>query len=98
MLQQQEIVAMTTTGAAKYKSILTRLKSSIMVVEEAAEILESHIITSMNPGIQQLVLIGDHQQLRPSLNVFELSTKYKLDVSMFERLINNNFAKITLNT
>ena len=32
-----------------------------MVVEEAAEILESHILTSLNPYIEQLVLIGDHQ-------------------------------------
>ena len=82
---------MTTTGAAKYKKILQQISSKIMVVEEAAEILESHIFTSLNPDIQQLVLIGDHQQLRPSLNAFELAEYYNLDLSMFERLINNNF-------
>lgn len=31
--------------------------------------------------------LGDHQQLRPSVNVHELATKYHLDVSLFERLI-----------
>lgn len=50
---------MTTTGAAKYKSILTRLDSKIMIVEEAAEVLEAHIFTSLNPNVEQLVLIGD---------------------------------------
>ena len=82
---------MTTTGAAKYKKILQQISSKIMVVEEAAEILESHIFTSLNPDIQQLVLIGDHQQLRPNLNAFELAEYYNLDLSLFERLINNNF-------
>ena len=52
---------MTTTGAAKYKKILQKLNSNIMIVEEAAEILESHILTSMTPSIFQMILIGDHQ-------------------------------------
>ena len=47
-----DIIAMTTTGAAKYKRILQQIKSKIMVVEEAAEILESHIFTSLNPDIE----------------------------------------------
>ena len=34
-----------------------------------------------------MFLQGDHQQLRPSVNVHELETKYHLDVSLFERLI-----------
>lgn len=90
-LQQVEIIAMTTTGAAKYKKLLQKIKSDIMIVEEAAEIVEAHITTSMTPSIKQLILIGDHQQLRPATNVMELSTKYNLDISMFERLINNGF-------
>jgi hypothetical protein len=55
-----DIIAMTTTGAAKYKNILKNVNSKIMVVEEAAEILESHVFTSINNNIEQLILIGDH--------------------------------------
>lgn len=32
---------------------------------------------------------GDHQQLRPSTTVYALATKYKLDISLFERMVNN---------
>jgi hypothetical protein len=46
-----DVIAMTTTGAAKYKKLLQKISSKIMVVEEAAEILESHIFTSLNPDI-----------------------------------------------
>ena len=89
---------MTTTGAAKYKSMLSKLTSRIMIVEEAAEIIEAHISTSLTPEIDQLVLIGDHQQLKPSLNVWDLSKHFNLDVSLFERLINNEFECSTLLT
>ena len=57
------------------------------MVEEAAEVLEAHIITSLTKGCQHLILIGDHQQLRPKPAVYELAKKYKLDVSLFERMM-----------
>jgi superfamily I DNA and/or RNA helicase len=33
--------------------------------------------------------LGDHKQLRPSAAVYELTTNYDFDVSLFERMINN---------
>ncbi len=59
------------------------------MVEEAAEVLEAHIITSLSSSCEHLILIGDHFQLRPSTAVYELSKRYRLDVSLFERLILN---------
>lgn len=61
-----------------------------MIVEEAAEVLESHIITSLTEHCQHLILIGDHQQLRPPTTVYKLAKDYNLDISLFERLIKNN--------
>ncbi|CAL1289223.1 unnamed protein product [Larinioides sclopetarius] len=83
------IVGMTTTGAAKYRHIVQHLNPRIVIVEEAAEILESHIITSLAPGTQHLILIGDHQQLRPNPTVHLLATKYGMNISLFERMIEN---------
>ena len=67
-----------------------------MIVEEAAQVLESHIVCSLTPDCQQLIMIGDHQQLRPSVNVNELATKYQLDVSLFERLIMGGMEAVQL--
>lgn len=36
ILQSSDVIAMTTTGAAKFKSILSKVSSKIMIVEEAA--------------------------------------------------------------
>ncbi len=58
--------------------------------------LEAHIVTSLTSSMEQLILIGDHQQLRPSTNVYELATDYHLDISMFERLINNEYPSVRL--
>lgn len=41
-------------------------------------------------------MLGDHQQLRPKTSVYELAKKYKMDVSLFERMINNNVHCVTL--
>jgi len=61
VLQTSDIVAMTTTGVAKYKKLINKVKSKIMIVEEAAQILESHMATSLTPSIEHLILIGDHE-------------------------------------
>ena len=95
-LEHAEVIGMTTTGAAKYQHILHLVKPKIVIVEEAAEVLESHIVSALNAGTQHLILIGDHKQLKPKPNEYELAKKYNLDVSLFERLIRNNLPHATL--
>ena len=87
VLQKARVIAMTTTCAARYRKILQRISPKIVLVEEAAEVLEAHIITSLTKGCQHMILIGDHQQLRPNPAVYELAKRYKLDVSLFERMV-----------
>ena len=91
-----DIVGMTTTGAAKHHHMLQKIHPKIVIFEEAAEIFESHIITSLPPSVQQLILIGDHQQLRPKPNSYELEVEYNLGISLFERLVKNDIEYVTL--
>lgn len=69
---------------------MQHLQPVITIVEEAAEVFEAHTVTSLTPGCQHLILIGDHQQLRPSPTVYDLEINYALDVSLFERMVNND--------
>lgn len=73
------------------------LACKIVIVEEAAEIFEAHVVTSLSPKCEHLVLIGDHVQLRPSPSVYKLAVNYKIDVSLFERFVKNNFPNVRLN-
>ena len=96
VMKTAKVIGMTTTGAAKYRDILQEIRPRIVIVEEAAEVLEAHIITTLSVACEHLILIGDHKQLRPNPTVYELAEKYKLKVSLFERLINNGIPHITL--
>ncbi|GLJ31821.1 hypothetical protein SUGI_0640290 [Cryptomeria japonica] len=96
LLSQVNVVGMTTTFAARNYELLTSLKSEIIVVEEAAEVLEGQILGCLNPGIKHLILIGDHMQLRPSVASSRLAERNNLDVSMFERLVKGEIEYKTL--
>ena len=96
VLCDAHIIGMTTTGAAKYHSILQKLRPKIIIIEEAAEVLESHVITTLTASTQQVIMIGDHQQLCPKPNDYYLATNYNLEVSLFERFIKNKFPYTTL--
>ncbi|XP_077125738.1 NFX1-type zinc finger-containing protein 1-like isoform X2 [Ranitomeya variabilis] len=97
ILQRTDIIGMTTTGAAKYRKLLQVVQPRIVIVEEAAEVLEAHIITTLSSRCQHLILIGDHQQLRPATTVYELAKNFNLEVSMFERLIRMGIPYVRLN-
>ncbi|XP_031618979.1 NFX1-type zinc finger-containing protein 1 [Contarinia nasturtii] len=89
IVKKAKIIGMTTTGAAKYRHIIDGTKPKITIVEEAAEVLEAHIVTALCKQTDHLILIGDHLQLRPNPAVFELAKKFNLEISLFERLIKN---------
>ena len=61
-----------------------------MLVEEAAEVPVSHLVSAFSSNLKHLILIGDHVQLKPKFNCYQLDKEYELRVSMFERLLRNN--------
>ena len=96
IIRQNKIIAMTTTGCAKYSTILEQNNFEVVIIEEAAEVLEPHIASLLTKNTKHLIMIGDHQQLRPKPYNYGLAKKYNFDVSLFERLINNKIQYATL--
>lgn len=89
IMQSSTIIGLTTTCAAKYQSVLQEIGPRIIIVEEAAEVLEAHVITTLSRRCEHLILIGDHKQLKPKPTVYKLAKDYNLDLSLFERMANN---------
>lgn len=83
-----------------YAKQLQSAASGILLVEEAGEILESYVLTAMTPNTKQLILIGDHKQLRPKVNNYNLTVEkgdgYDLNRALFERLALAGLAHATL--
>ncbi|KAG8920879.1 hypothetical protein FRC02_000584 [Tulasnella sp. 418] len=93
VLRQAHIIGCTTNGAAKLTSLLKSVCPKVLLVEEAGQVLEAHILSSLVPSIQHMILIGDPQQLRPTLANYHLSADhprggevYRFDQSLMERL------------
>ena len=61
VLKSKRIIACTTTAAAKYTRKIHEAAPDVILVEEAGEILESHVITALGQAAKQLILIGDHK-------------------------------------
>lgn len=100
ILRSKQIVACTTTAAAKYRDHITSAKLDVLMVEEAGEILECHIVTALSQSVKQLILIGDHKQLRPKVNNYKLTVEkgdgFDLNRSMFERLVLKGYPHVVL--
>ncbi len=60
-------------------------------MEEAGEVLEAHLLACLSKHTEHLLLIGDHEQLRPKVERYELQAVsgrgHDLDVSLFEALV-----------
>eukprot|EP01031_Cornospumella_fuschlensis_P026999 gene26999-32619_t len=94
------ILACTSTYAAKSRPLIDSFRPNVLLVEEAAELHESHILTNVSSRIKHLIMIGDHKQLRPKLQSYTLKKEsgngIDFDVSLFERLVLAGYPYATL--
>ncbi|XP_057672851.1 NFX1-type zinc finger-containing protein 1 [Diorhabda carinulata] len=95
-LKKMDIIGMTTSCAARMHSTLQRVECPIVIVEEAAEVLEAHIVTALSKNCQHLILLGDHQQLKPGTSDYVIGNQFNLGTSLFERMVENNIQCHTL--
>ena len=96
-LAKANIIGLTTTGLSKYRPLIASLKPKIILIEEAAEVIEAPVTAACIESLEHLILVGDHNQLQGHCTVEELGRPpYNLNVSMFERLVNNGIPFKTL--
>ncbi|KAI1800239.1 P-loop containing nucleoside triphosphate hydrolase protein [Daldinia bambusicola] len=96
--QQIEVIGCTTTGLCKYRGLLAALRPRTMLIEEAAETREANILSALYGSLEQLILVGDHQQLAPHCDTPGLGQEpYNMRISMFERLVSLNMPFTVLN-
>ncbi|KIO17985.1 hypothetical protein M407DRAFT_32351 [Tulasnella calospora MUT 4182] len=93
LLSKADLIGCTTNGAAKLTTLLQSVAPKVLLVEEAGQVLEAHIIASLVPSIEHLILIGDPLQLRPTIENYQLSMDntrtgkvFRFDQSLMERL------------
>lgn len=89
-LREAKVIGLTTTGLSKYRGLLSSLNPKVILIEEAAEVIEAPIAAACFESLEHLILVGDHKQLKGTCAVKDLMGEpFNLDVSMFERLVRN---------
>ncbi|KAJ5575725.1 hypothetical protein N7535_002651 [Penicillium sp. DV-2018c] len=96
-LEEARIIGVTATGLSKYRGLISALSPRIILIEEAAEVLEAPITVACLPSLEHLILVGDHQQLKGHCANHTLAGyPFYLDMSMFERLVRNQMPYVML--
>ncbi|KAA8913892.1 P-loop containing nucleoside triphosphate hydrolase protein [Sphaerosporella brunnea] len=97
LMSQAKLIGMTTTGLAKYRTLVASCKPRVILIEEAAEVLEAPVLVGCLPSVEHMILVGDHKQLKGKCNETALmGHPYYLDTSLFERWVDNEMPYITL--
>lgn len=97
ILRGAKLIGMTTTGLSKYRGLVSSLNPRVVFIEEAAEVLEAPVAAACFESLQQLILVGDHKQLKGHCALHDLAGEpFHLDMSMFERLVGNNLPFVML--
>lgn len=52
------VIGCTTTGAAIHAVVLAEARCGVVLVEEAAEVLEAHVLTALSDSTKHLIMIG----------------------------------------
>lgn len=84
-LSKKSLIAMTATRVAQYKSCLDHSNCKFMIVEEAGELTEPMAVSIVPKPIENLVMIGDYRQLRPTVEHKLKFSPYNHDISLFEK-------------
>ena len=74
-----------------HTDLLASISPGVVLLEEAGELLEAHILSGTHKDVKHLIMIGDHKQLRPKIENHELSVVsgngHDLNRSLFERMV-----------
>lgn len=94
-VETAEVVLATTTAVGG--NLFVKAKFPLVLMDEVAQATEPSVLVPVTHGCRQLVLLGDHKQLRPTV-VSDRAAEGGLRFSLFERLIKCGAPPLMLDT
>ncbi|MGB1588782.1 MAG: AAA domain-containing protein [Candidatus Poseidoniaceae archaeon] len=95
VLSGAEVLCTTNIGAGHFT--LESRKFPIVLIDEATQASEPSSLVPIVKGARQLILVGDHRQLPPTV-ISQTAEDGGLNIPMFERLIENGIPSHMLTT
>lgn len=60
-VRSARVIGCTTTGGALHHALLEEAGCGVVIVEEAAEVLEAHVLASLGTSTKHVIMIGKRQ-------------------------------------
>ena len=95
VIDNAEVICTTNIGAGHFT--LNNRKFSIVLIDEATQATEPSALVPIVKGARQLILVGDHRQLPPTVTS-QRAEEGGLDIPLFERLLSNGIPAHMLTT
>lgn len=92
-VRKHQVIIATCIGSGN--DILNGYSFPYVVIDECAQSIEASNLIPIGKGCKQLVLIGDHKQLRPTI-VSQDASRGGLSISFLERLVSSKVAPVHL--
>ncbi|ORM42213.1 ATP-dependent helicase NAM7 [Babesia sp. Xinjiang] len=92
-VKQHQVIIATCVGSGN--DILAGCSFPYVIIDECAQSIEASNLIPIGKGCEQLVLIGDHKQLRPTIISTEAASQ-GLSISLLERLVSARVAPVHL--
>jgi hypothetical protein len=86
--ENKTVIGGTMVGCISRLEAIRASRPFAVLIEEASEVLEPLLFSCLSESTMTLQLVGDHRQLQPSvMDRFDFERRNKVNVSMFQRLI-----------
>ena len=95
ILQQAEVICATCIGSGS--EMLSKYAFHTVLIDECTQATETSVLVPVSRGCQQLILVGDHCQLPPTV-ISDVAMEKGLAVSLFSRLADQKVQPVLLNT
>ena len=96
VLAAVDVVLCTCVGAGAEGSV-GRLQYAAVLIDETAQATEPSCLVPISLGCRHLVLVGDQQQLRPTV-ISDVAASRGLQISLFERMLRAGVPAYLLDT
>ena len=100
IIKTKRVLGCTCTYLSKHLELFNDCQN--LLVEEAAELLEITVAAMIHKNIKRVMCIGDHKQLRPQIQTYNLTVEsgssVKFNMSLFERKVLEGFKHSMLTT
>ena len=95
ILNNAQVLCTTNIGAGHFS--LSKRKFSIVLIDEATQATEPSALVPIVKGARQLILVGDHKQLPPTVTS-RRAEEHGLEIPLFERLLSSGLTPHMLTT